>query len=335
MNLFITGATGYVGQKLLKRLINQGHTVHILCRSIPTGPLYENSRVRIFRGDLMDRSIIETAMESCEQVYHLAAYARVWAKNPKTYFDTNVTGTVNILEAALHQGIQRMIFTSTGGIYCANKDEVITEETSRTQDFFNEYESSKFIAEEKVLEYSRKGLHTVIVQPTRIFGPGCLTESNATTALIKNYISGDWHLLPGSGKSIGNFTYIDDVVNGHLLAMKYGHSGERYILGGENVSLINLFEIIQNLTGKYYALIPLPYPFLAAYAWQEEKLAEWFGQHPRITTKWIKRLTLDLPYSSEKAIRDLGYSITPLQQGLQQTLDWLSRDYKLLLQPTF
>jgi nucleoside-diphosphate-sugar epimerase len=323
MKIFITGATGYIGQKLVARLLNQGHEVHALCRNKPESRLFENPRIKIFRGDLLDKEIIHQATTGCDQVYHIAAFARVWAKNPQTFFDINTQGTVNVLEAALDNGVKKVVFTSTGGTYGISNGKPITEDMVRGIDFFNEYECSKFIAEEQVLRYVQKGLDAVIVHPTRVYGPGVWTESNAVSQLVRRYIMGDWHIIPGNGKAVGNFTYIDDVVDGHLLAMDKGVPGEKYILGGENLDFNSFFNLLKKLSEKSFLLFRVPMPLIMMYGRQEEILAKWFGKAPMVTSKWTIKYKLNAAFSSEKAIRQLGYRITPIETGLARTLRWL------------
>jgi len=330
MKIFITGATGYIGQKLVTRLINEGHYIHALCRAKPDGKLFENNRIRIFEGDLLNTSKIDEAMKGCDQVYHMAAYARVWAKNPRTFFDINVRGTVNVLDAALQHGVKKVVVTSTGGTYGPSNGKPITEASLRTVDFYNEYESSKFIAEERVNQYVCRGLNAVIVHPLRVYGPGVQTASNAISNLIKRYVSGEWHIIPDDGNSMGCFSYIDDVVTGHMLAMEKGKAGEKYILGGENLSFNTFFSLLKRKSEKKYLLVKVPVPLMMVYGWQEEMMATLFGRTPLVTTKWIRKYNIDFSFSSEKAIRELGYKITPFEQGLTTTLSWLRHECNIL-----
>lgn len=326
MKIFVTGATGYIGQKLVARLLEEGHEIHALCRTIPQDDFFRNTQLKIFEGDLLNVEVMERAMMGCEHVYHTAAYARVWAKDPATYFEINVRGTVNILELALKHGIKKVVVTSSASIYGVSNGSPIHEDTVRMVDFFSEYESSKFLAEDQVQQYVRKGLHAVLVHPSRVYGPGIWTESNVVSQLIKLYLTGEWHIIPGTGKSIGCYCYIDDVVNGHLLAMEHGRSGERYILGGENTDFCTFFSTLKKLSKKSYLTIKVPTKLLLLYAWQEELLATWFGKTPMITRRWVKKYNYHLSLSSDKAIRELGYTITPFETGISRTLEWLKND---------
>jgi farnesol dehydrogenase len=269
-------------------------------------------------------------MEGCAQVYHVAAYARAWARDPKTYFKINVEGTVNVLDAAVKNGVERLVFTSTGATLGASNGKPISEDMIRMHDFFTEYESSKFIAEEKIQHYVRRGLHACIVHPLRVYGPGIWTESNVISMMIKSYVEGNWHVIPGDGKTLGSFSFIDDLVDGHILAMEKGKPGERYILGGPNLSFNEFFSLIKEITGKHFLLVKIPVPLLMVFGWKEEMLSR-FGKEPLITRKWIKKYRHNLDFSSDKAVRELGYSITPIEKGIEKTLAWLEESRKVYL----
>jgi farnesol dehydrogenase len=163
----------------------------------------------------------------------------------------------------------------------------------------------------------------VIVNPPRLYGPGLLNKSNSVTILIKKYLKGTWRIIPGTGNAIGNYVFIDDVVNGHILAMKNGISGERYILGGENISFNGFFNSLSKVSGKKYMLFHLPFPVILAISKIEFFLAEKFGKKPLITPPWAKRYLQNRPVSSKKAIAHLKYSITPLNEGIRKTIEWL------------
>jgi NAD+-dependent farnesol dehydrogenase len=326
MKIFITGATGYIGQRVMARLLNQGHDIHALCRRKPDGELFNNPRVKIFEGDVVNSQKVRDAISDCDQAYHIAAYSRIWAKDVKTFFETNVQGTTNVLEAALQAGVKKVVVTSTGGTYGTNQGQLISETTVRLTDFFDEYESSKFMAEEKVHAYVRRGLAVVIVNPVRVYGPGVLSESNALSHLIKEYVTGSWHIIPGNGETIGSFTYIDNVVEGHILAMEKGVSGEGYILGGINADFNTFFSTLSKISDRHFFLVRVPMAWMLLYCWKEELLAKWFGIEPTITRKWIRKYNHNVACSSEKAITELGYNITTLEEGIERTLTWIRED---------
>ena len=196
--------------------------------------------------------------------------------------------------------------------------------------YFTEYEATKVAAEREVLALAAEGFPVVIVNPTRVYGPGHLTEGNALSRLIDDYDCGRVPVLLNRGVNVGNYVLVDDVVAGHLLAMERGRPGERYILGGENVSLKEFFRTIDRVSGKRHLQLPILGFSPLAFAWFQQKRAEWFGVYPRITPGWVKTFLVNWAYSSEKAERELGYVRTPLEQGIRVTYDWLLRTRKEL-----
>ena len=197
-----------------------------------------------------------------------------------------------------------------------------------TQRYFTEYEATKVAAEREVLALAAEGFPVVIVNPTRVYGPGHLTEGNALSRLIDDYDRGRVPVLLNRGVNVGNYVLVDDVVAGHLLAMERGRPGERYILGGENVSLKEFFRTIDRVSGKRHLQLPILGFSPLVFAWLQQKRAEWFGVYPRITPGWVKTFLVDWAFSSEKAERELGYVRTPLEQGIRVTYEWLLRTRK-------
>lgn len=163
----------------------------------------------------------------------------------------------------------------------------------------------------------------MVVHPTRVYGPGAMTEGNSVSLMIDQYDRGRFPALLERGGNVGNYAFVDDVVDGHLLAMEKGRDGGRYILGGENASLKDLLSLVSELTGKEHVQVNLPRSLALFYAGIEKRKAEWLGLHPKVTPGWVETFLRDWSYTSAKAERDLGYRITPLREGLRRTLAWL------------
>jgi nucleoside-diphosphate-sugar epimerase len=325
MKIFITGATGYIGNNLAKKLADEGNILHALCRNKNTH-LLSHPNIKIFKGDITDRQSIEKAMDDCEQIYHLAAYARVWSKDPSIFYKLNVEGLKNVLDAAKNFSIKKIVFTSTAGTLGPSGSRPVKEDDERIGKEFTEYEITKTQAEILCAAYCNKyGMHIVMVNPPRIYGHGIITESNAVTRLIKLYMAGKWKIIPGDGKRTGSYVYIDDIVNGHILAMQNGRSGERYILGGENVSYNKFFELLATITGKKIGLIKLPVWAMMLAGNAMQLYSKVTGKPPLLTPPWIKKYYYDWSLSSEKAQRELGYTYISLEEGLQKTVDWLKQ----------
>jgi nucleoside-diphosphate-sugar epimerase len=323
VNVLVTGATGYVGQRLAFRLAEGGDTVHALCRSPEKAKALAHERIKVFPGDIADKESLRRAAEGCRQAYHAAALVSVWARDPGDYARVNVGGTINVLEAAASAGVERIVITSTAGVFGPSEGGLVDEATPRRVPFFNEYESSKAEMHAAVRAKAAEGVHAVIVCPTRVYGPGPLVEGNAVTRMVQRYIVGRWRALPGDGRRSGNYVYVDDVIDGHLAAMANGRSGEAYILGGENASYREFFATLAAVSGRDQRLYPVPIQALMAFAWSEQKRADWFGRKPLVTPSWVRRYSYDWANSSAKAENELGYAPRALGEGLSSTVAWL------------
>lgn len=329
MKIFVTGATGYIGNNLAKRLADEGHTVHALNRSANKSALLDHPNIRLFKGDITDAVSVKAAMEGCEQVYHLAAYARVWAKDVSTYYTLNVLGTQHVLDAAKELGIHDIVVTSTAGVLGPSGERPVKEDDARIGAILNEYEETKTHSETMCKKYCNDyGMRIVIVNPPRIYGPGVESESNALTRMARLYMEGKWRILPGDGKRTGSYVHVDDVVDGHFLAMQKGRAGERYILSGENASYTTFFNTLAKVNGKKHFLIPLPVWVMVLAGYGMMGITKLTGKPPLLTPKWIKKYLYNWSLDCSKAQRELGYTYRSLETGLQQTIDWLRTQSK-------
>ena len=324
MKCFVTGATGFIGNNLVNKLISKGYEVNVLVRSTKAKKLFKNEKITVFTGDLHNTEIIDKAMKSCDVVFHMAAYANIWSKDKTLAFRTNVLGTKNILEAALKNEIKKVVFTSSAATLPPSKEkEDVDESFPLPAIYLTDYEITKKEAEQLCIDYYKKGLDVVVVKPPRVFGLGYLNKSNSVTIMIKYYLKGTWRIIPGDGSQIGSYVFIDDIVQGHLLAMQKGTPGENYILGGNNVSYNEFFNILAKVSGKKQFMVHFPLPLMMGISKFEFFMAETFGKKPLITPPWVKRYLQNRPLSSQKSIKELTYAITPLPEAIQKTIDWL------------
>ena len=323
--VFVTGGTGFIGTRLVNELIRKGHTVHVLSRPTSNIDGLGGEGIRLFVGDLENCDSIRKGMEDCQQVYHLAAYAKNWARDSTVYYRSNVDGFCDVCEVAKSLGVERMVFTSTF-VTCGPAASGVVGDERRycsEAECCTDYQSSKTIGEKQACEYAAQGFPVVIVNPTRVYGPGKLTEGNSVSRMIDLYDRGRFPFLLNHGVNVGNYAFVDDVVQGLILAMEKGRIGERYILGGENVSLKRLFKLIDEIGGKRHIQINVP-PWVALiYSRWEEEMAKWIHHYPLITAGWVKTFLQDWTYSSVKAEKEFGYKITPLREGIRITLEWL------------
>jgi farnesol dehydrogenase len=331
MNCFLTGANGFIGLRLAERLSAGGHTVRCLVRSPEKfSSLSHLPGVTAVTGDLDDISVLQEGVSGCDTVFHLAAYAKPWSKDRRLPHRINVTGTENMLKASLAAGVKRFVFTSSAAVIGPSPGvDPIDEDFPRTVPWFNEYEETKAEAEELVRSYNRDGLETVIVNPTRVYGPGVMSESNSVTRMTKLYSMGKWHIIPGDGKCIGNYVLVDDVVNGHILAALRGRPGHRYALGGDNLTFTQFFETLTEVTGKRSWLIHLPVWIMITVAKFLEWQASVTGISPLITAPWVKKYLNHWSLNSRKAMKELGYTHTSFREGAMLTLKWLKQQGKL------
>jgi nucleoside-diphosphate-sugar epimerase len=320
MKVFITGATGYIGHELATELIRRNYEVAALVRSREKAADLAALGVQLFIGDLGDKQAIEQAMQGAEVVFHLAAFARMWPEDEHLYRRINVAGTETILDLALKSTIKKVVFTSTASVYGPSAGSPVNETTRRIAPFTNLYERSKAEAEQIARDYNAKGLPVVILNPTRVYGPGIESESNATRKLLQLYLQGKWRFIPGDGTRIGNYAFIRDVVDGHILAMEKGRSGENYLLGGEDASYNRFFDLVKQQSGQPKWLFHIPAPLLMTISRSIAFGARMTNNKPLITPEWAKKYLSDWSVSSQKATQELGYSITPLEKGLQEPL---------------
>ncbi|MFT6851018.1 MAG: nucleoside-diphosphate-sugar epimerase [Sphingobacteriales bacterium] len=322
---FITGITGYIGNKLAHELLSKGHTLHAIVRNPDRLKNFENHQeLKVFPGHLTDTSLIEKAMMGCDFVFHLAAYATVWSKTNTEFESINVQVPLLIAQIATKLGLKRMVLTGTAGVYGPSTHGVVNEDYQRSLPFFNEYEKSKSQGEEILLKNKDKLLEIIIVSPTRVYGPGPLSESNAVSKLIKMYIQNKWRIIPGKGDKIGNYVFVDDVVKGHLLAMEKGVSGEKYILGGENLSYFDFFKLLKTISGKGEKPIEFPLAALLFLGWIQLFWAELTGKNPLFTPPWVRRYMYNWEISISKAKKDLQYIPTDAKVSLKTTIDWIN-----------
>ncbi len=328
--IFVTGGTGFIGTKLVNALVARGHTVRCLSRSTSNTEGLRHERISFVQGNTLDVDSIRKGMEGCTQVYHLAAYAKNWAKDPQEFFRQNVDAMQNVFNVARTSGVQRVVFTSTIVTFGPSEPGTVRDESMPriTFRYYTEYEESKVVAERKALDQAAEGFPVVIVNPARVYGPGKMTEGNTVSRMIDEYDRGKVPVLLDGGNDAGNYVLVDDLVEGHILAMERGKIGERYIIGGENATLRQLFAMVDEVSGKKHVQFNLPPKIAMLYGTIEQKKAEWLGIYPQITPGWVETFLQDWAYTCAKAERELGYRFTPLKEGVRRTYEWIIEQRK-------
>ena len=325
MKILVTGASGYIGNKLVRALARQGNKVHAFDCS-PSNTLLHHLNVSFFKGDILDKKSLAEAMTGCEQVYHLAGITKLWSKDPNIFYQQHVGGTVNVLNAALQLNVRKLVYTSSCAVWSPCDGYLYTENDPNISSFNNDYDLSKFLAEKLVREYSYKGLFTVIVNPPRVYGPGLQRFSNAVNRFVCYLLNKKIAALPWNLETKANYAFIDDVVKGHTMAMEKGLGGERYILGGENISYKKFIDIVKKISGVRNIFLRTPSSFVKTWSWIELMRGRLNGHEPILTPYMVKRFSIDKMMDSSKAMRQLGYTITPFEEGMRITIDHLKKN---------
>jgi nucleoside-diphosphate-sugar epimerase len=320
MKILITGASGYIGYKLAMEAARRNYTVHILVRDLRSPLLPTHPNIINFKGDITDKASVMAAMMNCDKVIHAAAIAKLSAKDNTIFYSVNVEGTRHMLDAALTLGVKKFVFTSSGAVIGPSGKYPMSENDPRIAAFENDYEISKHWAEELVKEYCRRGLFAIIVAAPRVYGPGHDCNGNTMNVLLKSILYMRLAFVPSFDKVVANYAFVDDVVTGHFLAMDKGLGGEKYILGGENLSYRSFFQLIKQNTDKKIGLIRIPKLLLKIFSFFYMSICALIGKETHISPKVVDRLAQDRALSSDKAIRQLGYSITPFSIGIQKTI---------------
>ena len=323
-----------MGKLLTERLLEEGETVHAMVHHLEKKALSEQPNLHILHGEIEDPKSIRECMKGCDRVFHLAALATPWVQDHSLFYRVNVKGTENVLKMAEELGVEKVVHTSSAATLGPQEDDhPVTEEQSLPlENALTYYETTKIQAEEKVRELvAERGVNAVIVNPTRLYGPGNMSVSNAVTRLARDYYKGSWRIIPGSGRSKGNYVFSKDAIDGMLLAMKNGKAGERYLLGGENIDFKGLFQKMARASGCYRKMVRIPVPFLIFTSWCMQGWAAISGKAPLITSGWVRKYLLnDWGAEISKAKQELGYRPHGLDEGLRDTYEWLFAEGQLL-----
>ncbi len=321
MKVLVTGATGFIGSRVVRKLLKKGADVRVLVRKKSNLENISGLPVDIAYGDLTKPETLSTSLEDCEALFHVAAEYKLWVPKPESLYRTNVDGTVNIMKAALQKGIKRIVYTSSVATLGINKNGTpADEETPVTiNDMIGHYKRSKYIAEEKVREMIKKAkLPAVIVNPSTPIGPGDI-KPTPTGRIIIEAASGRMPAYVDTGL---NIVHVDDVADGHILAFEKGRIGERYILGGENLTLRELLEKIAQFTGRSAPKIRLSPNMILPLAYVVEFISQITKKEPFITVDGVLMSKKKMFFSIEKAKRELRYNPRPADEAIKDSIDW-------------
>jgi dihydroflavonol-4-reductase len=325
LKALVTGATGFIGYHVARFLRKKNCQVRALVREKSDTSDLDRLGVELARGDVRDLESICRALEGCQLLYHLAADYRLWVPDSKTMYDVNVKGTKNVMEAALKSRIERVIYTSTVGVLRTSSDGRPSDEESPVymKEMVGHYKRSKFMAEKEVYGYIGKGLPVVIVNPSTPIGP-MDRRPTPTGKMIVDFINGK---IPAYVDTGLNFVDVEDVAAGHWLASLKGRIGQRYILGGGNMTLRDFFEILARITKRKPPRIRLPYfPVLIA-AYIDEARSRWItGKHPVIPLTGVKMAGKFMYFDCSKAVKELNMPQSPIEGAVKKAVEWFEKN---------
>ena len=320
MLTLVTGAAGFVGSHLTRLLIERGKTVRVLIRSTTPLASIEKLPCECVYADLRDAPSVHKALKGVDHVFHVAADYRLWAKNPNEIYENNVTGTRNLVHAARLAGVDRFIYTSTVGTIAVPRGAQLPNEQTRATigEMIGHYKKSKLLAEEEVLQAAAAGFPAVIVNPTTPLGPGDW-KPTPTGRIIVDFLKGR---MPAYVDTGFNVVPVEDVAEGHLLAAERGRVGERYILGGPNMTLKELLDALAAVTGRIAPRIRLPYTFALAAAYAESAVCRLTGREPRIPLEGVRMARHKMFVDSSRAARELGFHPGGIEAALDRAAHW-------------
>ena len=319
MRVFVTGGTGFIGSHVVRSLLQEGYQVTALVRPDSNLSNLQGLAVDIVKGDLNNPNIWEQ-MQGCEYLFHVAAHYSLWQKDRDLLYINNAEGTRNILAAAQKAGIERTVYTSSVAAIGVGKLGQVVDETyqSPVEKLVGDYKKSKFLAEQVAISAVNQGQDIVIVNPSSPIGPLDI-KPTPTGEIILRFLRREMPAYVDTGL---NFIDVRDVAKGHLLALQKGKSGDRYILGHQNLSLKQLLEQLSQITNLPAPQTSIPAWIPLTVAWVEEKILAPLGKTPTVPIDGVRMAQQPMYYDASKAIRELGLPQSPLNIALKDAVDW-------------
>lgn len=320
MTTLVTGASGFVGSHLVRLLAARGEPLRVLVR--PTSQLraLEGLAAERVEGDLRDAKSLEAALRDVRRVFHVAADYRLWARDPGEIYESNVAGTRNLLDAAARAGVERFVYTSTVATIAVPRGPELPSESTRARldEMIGHYKRSKFLAEQEAARAAASGFPVVIVNPTAPVGPGDW-KPTPTGRILLDFLSGKMPAYVDTGL---NVVPVEDVAAGHLLAAERGRIGERYILGGRNMTLKEILESLAVIAGRRSPRLRLPHVMALAAGYADQFVARLLGREPQIPLEGVRMARHKMWVDCSKATRELGFQAGSVEAALERAVRW-------------
>jgi dihydroflavonol-4-reductase len=320
MKVFVTGATGFIGASIARELLKDGCHVRVLARPGSDRRNLDGLDVEVCEGDLRAPESLDGGIKGCEVLYHAAADYRLWTRTPAAMYAANVEGTRHILEAALKHGLSRVVYTSSVGTQGNPGNGTPGTETTPVSfsDMVGHYKKSKFLAEREAEKFLARGLPLVIVNPSTPVGPLDL-KPTPTGKIIVDFLN---RAMPAYLDTGLNIIDVEDCARGHILAARHGRIGEKYILGNENLTLRQIFGMLETVTGLPAPKVRLPYTPILMAAYVNEALSRLTGREPLIPLAGVQMARKFMYFDSSKAEKELGLPRRPAAEALGRAVDW-------------
>ena len=319
MRVFVTGSTGFIGANLVRLFLQQGYEVRVLVRPSSCLSNIQYLNLEVVRGDLNDPNLSQL-MRGCQGLFHVAAHYSLWQCDQRLLYRNNVLGTRNILACAFDAGIERTVYTSSVAAMGVGKNGTPVNEThqSPVEKLIGNYKKSKYYAEQEAIKAIKRGQNIVIVNPSTPIGAWDI-KPTPTGEIILRFLKRQMPFYLDTGL---NLIDVKDVAWGHLLALEKGRTGDRYILGNQNLSLKEILDKLSTITGLAAPRYTIPYFIPYAVAWIEEKILAPLGRKPTIAIDGVRMARQKMYYDATKAISELGLPQSSVDRALEKSVRW-------------
>jgi dihydroflavonol-4-reductase len=325
MTTLVTGAAGFLGSHITRQLVARGEDVRVLLRPSSQNRAIADLPLEYVTGDLRDAGSLDRAMKGVRRVFHAAADYRLWAKRSREIYDSNVGGTKNILAAAKQAGVEQFIYTSTVATIAVDRPALPNESTdAKLEEMVGHYKRSKWMAEREALNAAKDGLPVIVAMPTTPVGPWDW-KPTPTGKIILDFLNGK---MPGYVETGLNFVGVEECAAGHLLAADKGKTGERYLLGGENLTLKQMLDTLAKITGLPAPSLKIPHGLALGVAYASTVFSRMVGRAPGITIEGVKIAQHMMFVDCNRAQRELGFKAGPVSAALERAVRWYeANDY--------
>src|SRR5258708_2501835 len=319
MKPLVTGGAGFLGSQVARQLVARGDSVRVLVRASSTNRAIADLSLEYVTGDLRDPSSLDRAMKGVKRVFHVAADYRLWARRSQEIYDSNVGGTKNLLDAAKRAGVEQLIYTSTVATIAVDRPQHPNEFTgAKLEEMVGHYKRSKWMAEREALEAAKSGFPVIVAMPTTPVGPWDW-KPTPTGKIILDFLNGK---MPGYVETGLNFVGVEERAAGHLLAAEKGKIGERYLLGGENLTLKEMLDGVSKRTGLRAPTWKIPHALALGVAYANTAFSRLVGREPSIPVEGVKIARHMMFVDCARAQRELGFQAGAVAAALERAVRW-------------